>query len=159
MSAPNFMQAGNGGLNVIKVEDDFDLTDTLENIIDSLEHEGFTVLDTNAFTSNRSYNAIDSGKVLYNNKVVGYYEVVAGYYADANINVYTVRGMSEGDKDEFEDDLRIYDQDKGWIDYREGYTIDKKLASKFVKAIQENTTQLIRTALFSNGEAMYEVVK
>lgn len=140
MATGNFYNSGNHGLNVIVTEDDeFAVTDTIDNIVGDLEDKGYSVSDIRMNTP-RSF---DSGMAyaVFNkdNKVVAVLEVCAGYYSDANINVYTdIEAEIEYDRDEI--------------------THNKRDINRVVKIVKLYTTQYAVTARFSNGETMYAKV-
>lgn len=140
MATGNFYESGNHGLNVVTTETEFDLTDTIDNIVGDLEDKGYSVQDIRMDSTPRSFDTGMAYTVFNkNNKVVAVLEVCAGYYSDANINVYTdVEAEIEYDRDEI--------------------THNKRDINRVVKIVKLYTTQYAVTARFSNGETMYAKV-
>lgn len=144
MSASNFYQDGNQGLNVIVTddEDEMDTTveDTLSNIVDELSSAGYSVDNVkNWVNTPRSY---DTGQqfAVYNKagKTVALLELCAGYYSGANINIYTGQML------------------KDVLDYEHEVTVNKRDITRVVTIVKQNTEGFKRTATFSNGESIYE---
>lgn len=145
MATSNFYQDGNHGLNVIvpDTDDEMDTTveDTLVNIVDELASKGYSVDDARYLS--QAPRSFETGQAftVYNKdgKMVAMYELCAGYYSGANINVYTGDYLTD-----------IIDD--------EDITKNKRDIARVVNVIQENTTGYKRTATFSNGESIYERV-
>lgn len=157
MATSNFTSGGNGGINVIEIENDFDYDYTLENIFDELEAKGYTLSDSREFSGG---DTIDATEVYHNNKLVAVLHTTAGYYEHANMEVYMVAGMTDEEMvDKFEDLVSEYDYDKGWYVERSMFTRDKRHAKKVQSTIEAYTTRIVQTARFSNGEVWYEKVK
>jgi len=148
MSASNFYQDGNHGLNVIVPDTDDELDtsveDTLINIVEELSTAGYSVDNVkNWVNTPRSYDTgIQYAIHAPNNRLVALLEVCTGYYSGANVNIYT--GLDLIDLLDVED---------------EPVTVNKRYIEGVVKAVKRNTAQYIRTATFSNGESVYESVQ
>lgn len=149
MATSNFYQDGNHGLNVIIIPDDEDnvvVEDTLSNIVDELSNRGYSVDGASHLTqAPRSFDT-GQGFLVYNKhgKIVAFYELCAGYYSGANVNIYTGQDL-------------IDISDDGY-DYEKEITKNKRDIERVVKAIKEYTEGFTRTATFSNGESIYERV-
>ncbi len=144
MSASNFYQDGNHGLNVILIEDDNEddttVEDTLVNIVEELASAGYSVDNVRSWVNTpRSY---DTGQqfAVYNKggKNVALLELCAGYYSGANINIYTGQLL------------------KDVLDYDYEVTVNKRDIARVVTIVKQNTEGFRRTATFSNGESIYE---
>lgn len=147
MATSNFYQDGNHGLNVIVIPDDEDNTvveDTLVNIVDELSEKGYSVDDAKHLTQAPRSFETGQGFLVYNKngKIVAFYELCAGYYSGANVNIYTGQEL-------------IDISDDGY-DYDKEVTKNKRDIARVVKAIQDNTESFKRVATFSNGESIYE---
>jgi len=146
MSAPNFYENGNHGLNVIHDEDeigDFQVYDVLGLIVSELADIGYSVDDVrNWIDTPRSYETgIQYAVYEPNGKLVAVLEVCTGYYSGANVNIYTGDLLVDelGDKEYY------------------NISVNKKLYGKVVDVIKRCTTAYHKTAQFSNGEAIYEL--
>lgn len=154
MATANFTSGGNGGINVIETIDEFSVPYTLENIFYEMESKGYTLSDSCEFNDR---DTIDATEVYFENKLVAVLHVTAGYYEHANIEVYTVAGMTDEEMvDKFEDLVSEYDSDRGWYVERSMFTRDKKHAKRVQSIVEKFTTKVVQTAQFSNGEALYE---
>lgn len=146
MATSNFYQDGNHGLNVIITSDDDEMDtsveDTLVNIVDELASKGYSVDDARYLS--QAPRSFETGQAftVYNKggKMVAMYELCAGYYSGANINIYTGQLL------------------KDVLEYENEVTKNKRDIARVVNVIQENTTGYKRTATFSNGESIYERV-
>lgn len=135
MATSNFYESGNHGLNVVMTETEFDLTDTIDNIVGDLEDKGYSVSDIRMDTP-RSFDTGMAYTVFKGHKVVAVLQVCAGYYEHANINVYTdVEAEIEYDRDEI--------------------THNKRDINRVVKVVKLYTTQYAKAYQFSNGETGY----
>lgn len=146
MATSNFYQSGNHGLNVIIIPDEDEnnttVEDTLINIVDELSQMGYSLDNVkNWIDTPRSFDTGQQFAVYNKNgKIVAFYELCAGYYSGANINIYT------GDELEF----HIGDEDP--------ITKNKRDIKRVVGVVKQNTEGFRRTATFSNGESIYERV-
>ena len=144
MATGNFYISGNHGLNVVLTENEFDLEDTISNIVCELSSKGYSVdAVRNWVDTPRSF---DTGLryAIFNNKTgknVALLEVCAGYYDHANINIYTGKELED------------------IVDYGYNVTKDKRDIDRVVKCVELYTDKYLRTAIFSNGETIYEKVK
>lgn len=143
MATSNFYQDGNHGLNVIIIPDDEEdnttVEDTLVNIVEELSTRGYSVDDASYLTQAPRSFETGQGFTVHNKngKIVAYYELCAGYYSGANVNIYTGDALTD-----IMDDEEI--------------TKNKRDIERVVRAIQENTESFRRVATFSNGETIYE---
>lgn len=150
MATANFYQDGNHGLNVIVTndEDEMDTTveDTLVNIVSELSSKGYSVDDASHLTQAPRSFETGQGFLVYNKsgKIVAFYELCAGYYSGANVNIYTGQDL-------------IDISDDGY-DYDNEVTKNKRDIARVVNVIQQFTEGFRRTAQFSNGETWYERV-
>ena len=143
MATSNFYQDGNHGLNVIITSDDDEMDtsveDTLINIVEELSSKGYSVGDARYLS--QAPRSFETGQAftVYNKggKMVAMYELCAGYYSNANINVYTGDYLTD-----------IIDD--------EDITKNKRDIARVVNVIQDNTEGFRRVATFSNGESIYE---
>jgi len=140
MATGNFYTGGNHGLNVIYVDYEEAVGDTIANIVAELSSKGYSIDSaSHLIDTPRSF---DTGQqfTVYNKsaRVVALLELCAGYYSGANINVYTGQYL----KDVLDDDSDV--------------SINKRDARRIVQAVQEFTTTFKRTATFSSGESIYE---
>ncbi len=148
MATSNFYQDGNHGLNVIVIPDDDDdgitVEDTLVNIVEELSNRGYSVDDAKHLT--QAPRSFETGQAFLvynkNGKIVAMYELCAGYYSGANVNIYT------GDE--------LIDISDDGYDYDKEVTKNKRDIARVVKTIQDNTESFRRVATFSNGETIYE---
>ncbi len=148
MATSNFYQDGNHGLNVIVIPDEDDdgitVEDTLVNIVEELSNRGYSVDDAKHLT--QAPRSFETGQAFLvynkNGKIVAFYELCAGYYSGANVNIYT------GDE--------LIDISDDGYDYDKEVTKNKRDIARVVKAIQDNTESFRRVATFSNGESIYE---
>lgn len=156
MATSNFTGGGNGGTNVIEVEHEFSVSETLENIFDELESKGYTLSESREFSGR---DTIDATEVYFDNKLVAVLHVTAGYYEHANIEVYMVAGMTDREMvDEFEELVSGYDGERGWYIDRKLFTRDKRHAKKVQNTVERYTTKVVQVAKFSNGETWYAQV-
>lgn len=139
MATANFTQVGNHGLFVIEAEDEFEYSDTVENIVSELSSKGFSVDKAN-LTDGDDY-------AVYDNKGRGVAIISAndGYYSGVSFGIYTGDDMNE----EFDP----------YGEYDDKITRDKRIIAKVVKCVSMYTTPIRRVATFSNGETIYERVK
>lgn len=152
MATGNFTQGGNGGINVIELENEFDYKDTIDNIEYELEAKGFTLSESRELDG-------DCTEVYKDNKLVAVLNVTPGYYEHANVEVYLVARMSDDElQDDFEDLTFDYNSNDGWVLDRSKFTRNKREADKVLKAVEMFTTKIVVTARFSNGETMYAKV-
>ncbi len=144
MSASNFYQDGNHGLNVILIddenEDDTAVEDTLINIVEELSSAGYSVDNVrNWVDTPQSY---DTGQqfAVYNKdgKNVALLELCAGYYSGANINIYTGSML------------------KDIVDDEDEVTVNNRDIKRVVTIVKQHTEAFRRTATFSSGESIYE---
>lgn len=148
MATGNFYTGGNHGLNVIVIPDeDEDSTiveDTLVNIVDELSSKGYSVDDASHLTQAPRSFETGQGFLVYNKngKIVAFYELCAGYYSDANINIYT------GDE--------LIDISDDGYDYNNEVTKNKRDIDRVVKCVEMYTSGYKKVAQFSNGETIYE---
>lgn len=143
MSASNFYEDGNHGLNVIVVPDEEDSTvveDTIQNICDELNEIGYSIDHLSLVDKTpRSYETGQNFAVFSKkNKVVAIFTLCAGYYSGANINIYTGYDHLT---DEYE---------------RDEITVNKRDIERVVRVIKNYTESFNRVATFSNGESIYE---
>lgn len=139
MATGNFYESGNHGLNIVFTPDEFSMDDTINDIVAELEDKGCSVSDIRMNTPHSFDTGMAYAVFNKNNKVVAVLEVCAGYYSDANINIYTdVEAEIEYDRDEI--------------------THNKRDIARVVKVVKFHTTQYAVTARFSNGETMYAKV-
>lgn len=148
MATSNFFQDGNHGLNVIIIPDEDEnstiVEDTLVNIVDELSNKGYSVDDASHLTQAPRSFETGQGFLVYNKngKIVAFYELCAGYYSGANVNIYTGQEL-------------IDISDDGY-DYDNEITKNKREIARVVKVIQDNTEGFRKIAQFSNGESIYE---
>lgn len=148
MATSNFYQDGNHGLNVIvpDTDDEMDTTveDTLVNIVEELSSKGYSVDSASHLT--QAPRSFETGQAFLvynkNGKIVAFYELCAGYYSGANVNIYTGKDLIDISDDGYDYDGEI--------------TKNKRDIARVVKAIQDNTESFKRVATFSNGESIYE---
>lgn len=152
MATGNFTLGGNGGINVIEVNNDFDYKDTVDNIMDELESKGYTLLDSRELDG-------DCTEVYKDSKLVAVLNITLGYYEHANVEVYLIAHMDDDSLQDYFEDLTFdYNADDGWVLDKSKFTRDKREASKVLKAVETFTTKIEVTARFSNGETMYAKV-
>ena len=148
MATSNFYQDGNHGLNVILIEDEDDtaVEDTLINIVDELSSNGYSVDDAKHLTQAPRSFETGQGFLVYNKngKIVAFYELCAGYYSGANVNIYTGQDLMDVIDDGYDHDKEV--------------TKNKRDIARVVKAIKDNTEGFNRVATFINGESIYERV-
>ena len=136
MATANFTQVGNHGLFVIEAEDEFEYSDTVENIVSELSSKGFSVDKAN-LTDGDDYAVYDS-----RGRGVAIISAHDGYYSGVSFGIYTGDDM----KEEFDP----------YGEYDDKITRDKRIIAKVVKCVGMYTTPIRRVATFSNGEAIYE---
>lgn len=144
MATGNFYTGGNHGLNVIQVDYDEAVGDTLANIVADLEAKGYSVDSANHLTQAPRSFETGLGYLVVNSKgkYVAFMEVCAGYYEHANIDVYT------GDE--------LIDISDDGYDYDNEVTKNKRDIAKVMKCIEMYTDGYKKVAQFSNGETIYE---
>ena len=148
MATGNFYTGGNHGLNVIIIPEDDEygtvVGDTLANIVAELSSKGYSVDSARHLTQAPRSFEIGQGYLVYNKngKIVAFYELCAGYYGHANIDIYT------GDE-------LVDISDEGY-DYGGEITKNKRDIDRVVKCVEMYTGGYKRVATFSNGETIYE---
>lgn len=142
MATGNFYTGGNNGLNVIISDYDEAVEYTLVNIVDELSSKGYSVDDAKHLTQAPRSFETGQGFLVYNKngKIVAFYELCAGYYSGANINIYTGDELIDISDDGYDNEV----------------TKNKRDIKRVVKAIQDYTEGFKRVATFSNGETIYE---
>lgn len=178
MSTPNFANNNASKYFVLEIEDDFEYDMQKECIQDYLSEHGYEQMDSRPHNENRSYPAVIIAQKSmeksfgdYTIEVIISVLIRSGYYAGVNLD-WEIEIATPYDN--FHDEI----PEKDWIidefeneEYSRGFgTIQSKNVLNFIdKAIiklseetEEHLGKLtetyVRTALFSNGEAMYQKV-
>ena len=140
MATSNFYQGGNNGLNVIAIDYEEAVTDTMDNIEAELKASGYKVYEDGYLCQAPRSFETGIGYLVSrkDGKTVAFMEICNGYYEGANIDVYT------GDK------LKDINDDYTEI------TKNKRDVSRVMKIIEEFTEGYKKVAQFSNGETIYE---
>jgi hypothetical protein len=178
MSTPNFANRNASKYFVLEIEDDFEYDMQKEDIQYYLSEHGYEEMDSRPHDDNRSYPSV----IIAQKSVEKYFgdfsvEIIinvlirSGYYAGVNLD-WEIEIETPYDKynDEIPEKDWIIDQfeDEG---YSRGFgTIQSKNVLNFIDKtiiqLSEETEEhlgkltetYVRTALFSNGEAIYEKV-
>lgn len=145
MATSNFYENGGHGLNVIHDDDelgDLQVHDVLALMVDELDEIGYTVDDVKNWVHTPRSFETGIQYAVYNpdGKLTALLEVCTGYYAAANVNIYTDSDLVDilGDKEYY------------------NITENKRFVKKVVDVVKRHTVGYNRVAQFSNGEAIYE---
>ena len=175
MSTPNFMNVNASKYFVLEIEDDFEFDIQKECLQGYLSEHGYTEENGHPNNDNRSYPSVmvaskSIEKTIADNPIEVSINVVirSGYYAHVNLDWEI---QIETGTDNFCDEI----PEEKWIaeefeyDFSVGFSkIQSKNVMNFIhKSIEELveetenhlsklTETYVRTALFSNGEAIYE---
>ena len=142
MSTPNFRQPNLSKIYAIEIENDWDYDDSIENALCELNKiKGFYETDNWIDNNRKAIGAFDFDYYDWDYKqwdtISIHITIESGYYEGAMIDV------AFDDLDNIEQTKKLEKQ------------IDQK-CNIIEKTLKKITTPIVRVALFSNGEAIYE---
>ena len=175
MSAPNFIKENTKDYYLVELTDDYylmeeDIKYKMEQIKEDLEQENINPIEEEGDEGSSEYNLtsyltieepLDTEESI---NLIAKIGLRSGYYTGANLDYLLYYRTDTEDYENREEAIEEaeYEREKEFTD-KEKQQIEQKaeeILKKIEKALRKNADKiLIRTALFSNGEAIYEEIE